>query len=246
MAFKTLGFPCRHFYRIMTLTPVARFHIGLINRRWYKESLQELNISSNDFVIVSNLKSKEDHVLPLWFPITNVIDTIRTESSGLGDIEVSKVISKKRKFGELLGLGRKVIVDIIEDGDEETYSEVLDFFQSIQQKRRSILHSSDNVNVNIVGIQNPVMRIPKGCPKSKRTKGVLEESKAQYKCKSCKQLGYNSKTCKGKGKENQVDDEEMSWVLIDLLIDLIFKIIKKIIMRNAPLIIFNKHFTITL
>ena len=136
MAFKTLGFPCRHFYRITTLTPVARFHIGLINRRWYKDSLQELNISNNDFVVVSNLKSNNDRVLPLRFLSTDAIDAIRTESSGLGDIEVSKVILKKRKFGELLGLGRKVIVDVIKDGDKETYSEVLDFFQFIQQRRQ--------------------------------------------------------------------------------------------------------------
>src|SRR5271170_2018468 len=110
MAFRTLGYPCRHFYRVMTLTPVARFHIGLINRRWYKDSLQELNISNNNFVVVSNLKSNNDRVLPLRFSSTDAIDAIRTELSGLGDIEVSKVILKKRKFGELLGLGRKVIV----------------------------------------------------------------------------------------------------------------------------------------
>src|SRR5271170_4923900 len=88
MAFRTLGYPCHHFYRIMTLTSVARFHIGLINRRWYKDSLQELNISNNDFVVVSNLKSNKDHVLPLRFLSIDVINAIRTESSGLEDIEV--------------------------------------------------------------------------------------------------------------------------------------------------------------
>ena len=47
------------------------------------------------------------------------------------------------------------------------------------------------------------MRKAKGRPKLKRTKGILEESntKTQYKCKVCKQIGQNSKTCKG--KENQ-------------------------------------------
>jgi len=210
MAFRTLGYPCRHFYRVMTLTPVARFHIGLINRRWYKESLQEKNISSDEFVTISNLISKENHILPLQFPSTDVIDAFQTESPRLGDFEVSKAISKKRKFGELFGLGRKVITDAIEDDDEETYNEVLEFFQSIQQRRQRILHNN-NVNVNIVGIQNPVARIPKGRPKLKRTKGALEESnKSQYKCKTCKQLGHNSKTYKGKGKENQDNNGEMS------------------------------------
>lgn len=205
MAFKTLGYPCRYFYHVMTLTPIARFYIGLINNRWYKESLQGRNISSYEFVIISNLPSRENH----QFLSPDSIDVIQMELSRVGDIEVSKIISKKRKFGELFGLGRKIITDVIEDGDEETYNEVLEFLQSIQQRRQRILHDNNNVNVNIVGIQNPLARNPKGYPKLKRTKGALEESsnKSQYKCKTCKQLGHNSKTCKGKGKENQDDSE---------------------------------------
>jgi hypothetical protein len=204
MAFKTLGYPCRHFYRIMTLTSTARFHIGLINRRWYKETLQERNISSNEFVVISKIASNLEHSLPTRFSSADDIDAIQIESSGAGDIEVLKVISKKRKFGELFGLGKKVITDVIEDGDEETYEEVLEFLQTIQQRRQRVLHSSNNINVNIVGIQNPVVQTQKGRPKIKRTKGIVEESnaKTQYRCKNCNQLGHNSKTCKGKEKEN--------------------------------------------
>jgi hypothetical protein len=60
------------------------------------------------------------------------------ESSWVEDIEVLKIISKKCKFGELFGLERKIITDVIEDGDKETYNEVLEFLQSIQQRRQKL------------------------------------------------------------------------------------------------------------
>ena len=127
MAFKTLGYPCHHFYRVMTLTPIARFHIGLINNHWYKESLQERNISNYEFIVISNLLSKENHILLSQFPSSDSINVIQMKSSRAGDVKVSKAISKKRKFGELFGLKREIITDVIEDGDEETYNEVLEF-----------------------------------------------------------------------------------------------------------------------
>ena len=202
MMIKTHGYPCRHFYRIMTLTPTARFHIGLINQRWYKDVLQGIDTSDNEFIVISlNALASKKHSLPAQFlqqsnPYVNQIEL------GANNNEISKVISKKRKFGELFGLGRKVMSDVIEDGDEDTYHEVLEFFRSIQQKRQNI--GSDNHGDNsTMEIRNPVARRPKGRPKLKRIMSTLEESntKTQYKCKNCKQIGHNSKTCKG--KENQ-------------------------------------------
>ena len=39
------------------------------------------------------------------------------------------------------------MTDVIEDGDEEVYNEVLEFLQSIQQRRQRILHNNNNVSV---------------------------------------------------------------------------------------------------
>src|SRR5687768_2623267 len=68
MIFKSHGYPCHHFYRLMTLTPVARFYIGLINRRWYKDQLQDVDISNHEFVVISlNTSASKKHSLPTQF-----------------------------------------------------------------------------------------------------------------------------------------------------------------------------------
>jgi hypothetical protein len=223
---KTHGYLCRHYYRIMTLTPTARFHIGLINRRWYKDTLQETDISNNTFVVVSSLSisTLKANSLP-----TRFLSSLNGFDVGLTIVdgnEISKSISKKRKFGELWDLGRKVMVDAIEDDNEDNYHELLEIFLSLQKKsQQRIIDNSNNGNSNnsdinhdgnidIMNVRNPVERRSKGRPKSKRVKSSLEQPnvKTQYKCKLYKQRGHNSKTCEQKqlntnaNKEN-IDDE---------------------------------------
>jgi hypothetical protein len=221
MMFKIHGYPYCHFYRIMTLTPTARFHIGLVNQHWYKEALQGTDISNNEFVVISlSALASKNHTLPIKFlqpsnSDANQIGEFGTTSTN--NYEISKVISKKHKFGELFGLGRKIMVDIIEEDDEDTYYEVFEFFQSIQQKRSQRIIGDNNSgdynngnleiqsNNGVMKIRNSIVRKSKGRPKSKRTKGILEESsniKTQYKCKNCKQIGHNSQICKGKENQN--------------------------------------------
>ncbi|CAG8740520.1 14928_t:CDS:2, partial [Funneliformis mosseae] len=185
MMFRSHGYICRHFYRLMTLTPIARFHIGLINRRWYKDQLQGINISNNEFIVISlNASTSKNYSLP-----TRFLQPPSFDANQIGEIgtindsnEISSIISKKRKFGELFGLGKKISSDVVEEGNEDTYHEVLEFFRSIQQKmsQHRILGSSEgNFNTQNddknLEIRNPILRRPKGRPKSKRINSILEE-----------------------------------------------------------------------
>ncbi|CAB5373677.1 unnamed protein product [Rhizophagus irregularis] len=196
MMFKTHGYLCHHFYHIMTLTPTARFHIGLVNQRWYKEALQGTDISDNEFVVISlNTLASKNHTLLTQFlrPSNSDVNQIGEFGTSADNYEISKVISKKRKFGKLFGLGKKIMKRsqiIVGDNSSGDYNN--GNLPEIQS------------NNGIIKIQNPIVRKSKGRPKSKRVKGILEESnntKTQYKCKNCKQIGHNSKICKG--KENQ-------------------------------------------
>ena len=39
----THGYPCRHFYKILRCSTQAKWHIGLITSRWYKDDIIEKN-----------------------------------------------------------------------------------------------------------------------------------------------------------------------------------------------------------
>ncbi|CAB5362635.1 unnamed protein product [Rhizophagus irregularis] len=101
-------------------------------------------------------------------------------------------------FWRTLDLERKVIVDVIENNNEDTYRELCEVFLSIQKKLQprivvdnsngsiSINSNNNGESDNIINIQNPIERRSKGCPKSnKRMKNTLELSntKTQYTCK---------------------------------------------------------------
>ena len=151
---KTHGYPCRHFYRVMTLTPTARFHIGLVNQRWYKDILQGTDISNKEFVVVStmNVSALKKQSLPAQFLDLNG-SAIQVGVSTT-NTEITKSISKKRKFGELWGLGRKVMVDVIENNNEDTYQELCEVFLSIQRKLQSSTSIVDNNSNGGVGDGN--------------------------------------------------------------------------------------------
>ncbi|CAG8586149.1 23727_t:CDS:2, partial [Dentiscutata erythropus] len=216
---KSYRYTCRHFYHIMTLTPNARFHIGLVNRRWYKDMLQETDITNYKFIVISStifILTSKVHTLPTQFLYSEFnINGAANRVSNQSHDEISKAISKKRKFGEFWRLGKKIMVNAIEDSNEEIYHELLSFFTSIQNKTSPQIVNSEasdvgkfsykiNNNGHIIGIRNPVKKRSKGHPKLKRIANAFEKSdtKTSYKCKLCNKKGHNSKTCKEKRKSN--------------------------------------------
>ncbi len=144
----------------MTLILIARFHIRLINQRWYKDQLQGIDISDNGFVIIFlNALVLKKHLLPTWF-LQPSFDANQIREKTSNDSKVSKVISKKWKFGELFGIKKKIMANVVEESNEDTYHKVLEFFQSIQQKIlwQGILESNSRGNLNIQN-DNDIIKI---------------------------------------------------------------------------------------
>ncbi|CAG8770649.1 21660_t:CDS:2, partial [Gigaspora margarita] len=172
----------------------------------------------NLFDFISNILTSLKVCILLAQFLDNEFSTNRVEesancvSSQLPN-EISKAISKKCKFNELWGLGRKAITDAIEDNNKHIYHELLRLFTSIQKKTLQKIinnisvdgfNNSTNNNSCILDIQNPIKRKSKGCPKSKRIANTFEKSNTvmNYKCKIYKQSSHNSQTCKEKNKED--------------------------------------------
>ncbi|GES80870.1 hypothetical protein RCL_jg17715.t1 [Rhizophagus clarus] len=88
----------------MTLTLTARFHIGLVNQHLYKDALQGTDISNNKFVVIfMNALASKNHILSTQF-----LRSPNSDANQIGNFE-------------LFGLGKKTMVVIIEEDDEDTY-----------------------------------------------------------------------------------------------------------------------------
>jgi len=169
---KTYGYPCRHFYRVMTITPTARFHIGLVNQRWYKDILQGTDISNKEFVAISlNILTSKTHSMPTQF-----LQSLNWSGSEEHS-EITKSILKKRKIGELWNLGRSIMADAIEDNNEDAYNELREFFLSFQRRsQQRIVDDSGGIGSsdgsggsnNIMNMNNPLERRPRGRPRSNK------------------------------------------------------------------------------
>ncbi len=62
----------------------------------------------------------------------------------------------------MFGIGKRIIADVIEEDNEDTYHEILEFFQSIWQKMswQEILKSNSEGNLNIQN-DNDIIKIQK-------------------------------------------------------------------------------------
>ena len=62
----------------------------------------------------------------------------------------------------MFGIGKRIIADVIEEDNEDTYHEILEFFQSIWQKMswQEILKSNSEGNLNIQN-DNDIIEIQK-------------------------------------------------------------------------------------
>ena len=94
-------------------------------------------------------------------------------------------VTKKRRYGELVGLSKQVVERASEDPAK------FEVVKNILVKQLAYMREDEEVN-------DPVYVKGKGRPRNKRLKNAVECRKYGPKCGRCGEEGHNARTCKHK------------------------------------------------
>src|SRR2546430_434541 len=187
MSLVNRGIICRHYFSIMLRTPQARFHIGLLNQRWFISN--QLDLKSRPFYpatkykIDSEIPFLDHNTIPDFFNLTN------DDNSNLNSNQYTSFSKQRQYYVNAWGLAKQANQIACKDCDE---SFVVLLKEYINKKNREALNleqpgPSQNVNdhqitngleidqENAGQIGNPIIRRPKGRPPgTARFRGPLE------------------------------------------------------------------------
>ena len=159
------GIVCRHFFHLMTVKG-ARYHIGFIPRRWYKEEIQDdisFNPNKMSFVFASTnhkpINAQTDLPLPTFmnsikafFPSTPAPQPMPSK------------LNKMEKYGELNGLFKRVADQALDD-------------YSLFDRFREFMENEVLREIPVTEIGNPAVTSVKGRLRKKRIASVFESRK---------------------------------------------------------------------
>lgn len=207
----SFGVPCRHFYKVLRKSSQAKFHISLINPRWYQDS--KLNITDDELASLDILSIVKDNYSEATVHRGINFDYIHQVRGGHVYTEkLQSIVSTKAKYGRSFGIARKAL-DLAQKLN--CYNELNGMLQLfIDEKQHELLQKSqitDKENIrddhqndesNII-CSNPVTSRRCGRPPNRylsegETSSQNKKQKAQRKCKGCQGVGHDLRNCKSK------------------------------------------------
>lgn len=221
----THGYPCRHFYKILRCSIQAKWHIGLIAARWYKDDIIE---GSNDIwqqcpitLCVNSNQDQSNDEYPMYkFDYIKQIRGTEVYNPVLREIN-----NAWRKYGRAQGIMRKALDIAI---STNSYDEFMGICHGFILDKQEIQDSNTKMEEVEFNIKNPVISTRKGRPAG-RAKSTVEiqdqrvkkrrylqplevnnqitnefesindrsvEKDKRKTCQNCGNKGHNKATCK--------------------------------------------------
>lgn len=159
------GIVCRHFFHLMAVKG-AKYHIGFIPRRWYKEEIQDdISFDPNKMPFVLASINPKPINAQMDLPLPTFMNTIKAFFPSMPAPQpMSSKLSKMEKYGELNGLFKRVADQALDD-----YG-LFDRFKEFMEKEVV-------KGMPVTEIRNPVVTSVKGRPRKKRMASVFESRK---------------------------------------------------------------------
>jgi hypothetical protein len=152
------GIVCRHFLAILRTSQIAKFHLSMISKRWYKEVIN--NNINDEKLLSSNVVGIYQQ--PQQYPKLFGSDLIKVLNSNLPIIQ-DKVVDTKKNYIKLLD-SFKSITQIIGD-DPDKYEETKALFEETYHKLKREKEEKEAIGNDDNTIKNPIPTRTKGRPK---------------------------------------------------------------------------------
>lgn len=189
----TKGIICRHFWRVMLYSSVARFHISIIPIRWYKDDiLMKLNdVLDNSPVLTAIKPSTEASTMQLTVDFT--LQSLRHLQGSCHKENIQQIIPQRNRFGVAFSTAKTAINIALETRSDSELVKLLKDFISAKQNRNSVdlegstrlRNTEHNENDDsIISLQqelidqttDPYVTKIRGAPCKKRIKSTIEMS----------------------------------------------------------------------
>ncbi|CAB4390282.1 unnamed protein product [Rhizophagus irregularis] len=210
----TKGIICRHFWRVMLYSGIAKFHISIILNRWYKDSiLTNLEGNVKNLPILTAIESN-DNSSSSSYQINFTLQNMR-HFQGLDDNKNihQQNTSQRNQFGIAFSMAKTAVNIALETNSDCELIQLMKEFIASKRERSIEVGDDDNLeeingieraaqNANIISLQkdlidqitDPNVTKIQGAPSKRRLKSVLELSKRRIPMREVTEINDNQIT----------------------------------------------------
>ncbi|CAG8677709.1 6091_t:CDS:2 [Funneliformis caledonium] len=189
----SFGIPCRHFYKVLRKSPEAKFHISLINRRWYHDL--KLSITDEELALLNVISIVEDSSEATVYREMNFGYIHQVRDGQVYTEKLQKQNMEDEKQQELL---QDIDKENIENNHQENNEPNIICSNPVTSRRRGhppnrYLSEGETANQN-------KKRNVTNLELEHTTENEVNDgdNKKQRRCKGCKGIGHDLRNCKSK------------------------------------------------